>query len=87
VVGEGAVSINLEHSMNDRAMAIIIVGLGFAGFLYTFLNPAAVKRANETNYRRIGFGKKPIWFWRTLGAIGSLIGGWVLLQVILSKPN
>jgi hypothetical protein len=57
--------------MNDRPMACIIVGMAFAGFLYIFLNPAAVKSANQAaNYRWIGFGKKLIWFFRVIGALG-----------------
>jgi hypothetical protein len=57
--------------MNDRPMAFTIVGLAFAGFLYILLNPAAVKAANESaNFRWIGFGKKPVWFFRTLARLG-----------------
>jgi hypothetical protein len=69
-------------------MAFTIVGMAFAGFLYMFLNPAAVKAANETTrYRWIGFGKKPVWFFRTVGAIGSIASGLGLLQIILWKSN
>ena len=74
--------------MNDRPMAFIIVGMAFAGFLYIFLNPAAVKSANQAaNYRWIGFGKKPIWFFRVIGAAGSIICGFLLLQIIRRKSN
>ena len=74
--------------MNDRPMAFAIVGLAFAGFLYIFLNPAAVKAANEApNYKWIGFGKKPIWFFRVVGAVGSVISVLALLQIILWKSN
>jgi len=74
--------------MNDRPMAFIMVGMAFAGFLYIFLNPAAVKSANQAaNYRWIGFGKKPIWFFRVIGAAGSIICGFLLLQIILRKSN
>lgn len=74
--------------MNDRPMAFAIVGLAFAGFLYIFLNPAAVKAANQAaNYKWIGFGKKPIWYFRAVGAVGSIISGLLLLHIILSKPN
>jgi hypothetical protein len=73
-------------SMNDRPMAAAIVGLALAGFLYVFFNPAAVKSANETaRYRWVGFGKKPIWFFRAIGAAGSIISGFLLLQIILWK--
>jgi len=40
--------------MNDRPMAFAIVGVAFAGFLYVFLNPAAIKSANE---RQIQMGR------------------------------
>jgi hypothetical protein len=74
--------------MNDRPMAVAIVGMAFAGFLYVFLNPAAVKSANEaTKYRWVGFSKKPIWFFRVIGAAGSIISGFLLLQIILWKSN
>jgi len=74
--------------MNDRPMAFTIVGLAFAGFVYILLNPAAVKAANEAaNYRWIGFGKKPIWFFRTVGAVGSIVSGLALLQIILGKSS
>jgi hypothetical protein len=70
--------------MNDRPMAFAIVGLAFAGFLYILLNPGTVKAANEAaNYRWIGFGKKPIWFFRTVGAVGSIVSGLALLHIIL----
>jgi hypothetical protein len=69
-------------------MAFIIVGMAFAGFVYIFLNPAAVKSANQAaNYRWIGFGDMPIWFFRMLGAIGSIICGFLLLQIILWKSD
>jgi hypothetical protein len=67
-------------------MASIVVGIAFAGFLYIFLNPAAVQSANQTKYRWIGFGKKPIWFLRAVGAVGSIAGGLLLLH-ILWKSN
>ncbi len=67
-------------------MAVIVVASGFAGFLYTLFNPAAVKASNEANYKKMGFGKKPIWFWRALGAFGSIVSVWVLLQ-LLWKSN
>jgi hypothetical protein len=70
--------------MNDRPMAFIIVGLGFAGFLYTLVNAAAFKAANEANDKKFGFGKGSLWFWRMLGAIGSTICGVLLLKLILS---
>ncbi len=74
--------------MNDRPMAFAIVGVAFAGFLYMFFNPAAVKAVNETTrYRWIGFGKKPVWFFRTVGAIGSIASALGLLQIILGKSN
>lgn len=74
--------------MNDRPMAFTNVGLAFAGSLYILFNPAAVKASNErANYKWIGFGKKPIWFFRGVGAIGSLISGLLLLQIILGKLN
>ena len=74
--------------MNDRPMAFIIVGSAFAGFLYIFLNPAAVKAANEAaKYRWSGFGKKPIWFFRTIGAVGSIVSGLALLHIILWKSD
>ncbi|HMD15190.1 MAG TPA: hypothetical protein VKH18_00885 [Terriglobales bacterium] len=74
--------------MNDRPMAFTTVGLALAGFLYIFLNPAAVKAANEAaNYKWIGFGKKPIWFFRAVGAVGSVASGFALLQIILWKSN
>jgi hypothetical protein len=74
--------------MNDRLMAFIVVGIAFAGFLYIFLNPAAIKSANKaTNWEWIGFGKKPIWFFRAVGAAGTLAGGLLLLHIILSKSN
>jgi hypothetical protein len=73
--------------MNDRLMASIIVGIAFAGFLYIFLNPAAVQSANQAaKYRWVGFGKKPIWFFRAVGAVGSIAGGLLLLH-ILWKSN
>jgi hypothetical protein len=69
-------------------MAFAIVGLAFAGCLYIFFNPAAVKAANEAaRYKWIGFGKKPIWFFRTVGAVGSVVSGLALLQIILWKSN
>jgi hypothetical protein len=68
-------------SMNDRPMALIGVGLGLAGFLYTFLNPAAIKAANDG--RKLGLGTKAIWFWRLLGAVGSIASGLILLRLIL----
>jgi hypothetical protein len=74
--------------VNDRLMDFAIVGLALAGFLYIFLNPAAVKSANEAaKYRWVGFGKKPIWFFRGIGAVGSIISGFLLLQIILWKSN
>jgi hypothetical protein len=73
--------------MNDRFMASIVVGIAFAGFLYIFLNPAAVRSANQAaKYRWIGFGKKPIWFFRAVGAVGSIVSGLLLLH-ILWKSN
>jgi hypothetical protein len=69
-------------------MDFAIVGLALAGFLYIFLNPAAVKSANEAaKYRWVGFGKKPIWFFQGIGAVGSIISGFLLLQIILWKSN
>lgn len=74
--------------MNDRPMALAILGFAFAGFLYILLNPAAVKPANKAaNYRWIGFGEKPIWFFRTVGAVGSIISGLELLHILLWKPS
>ncbi len=70
----------------NKLMAALIVGLAFAMFLYTFVNPSAVKASNEANYKKMGFGKKPIWFWRALGALGSVGCFWVLLQ-LLWKSN
>jgi hypothetical protein len=73
--------------MNDKLMASIIVGIAFAGFLYIFLNPAAVQSANQAaKYRWVGFGKKPIWFFEAVGAVGSIAGGLLLLH-ILWKSN
>ncbi len=69
-----------------KLMAVIVVGLGLLGFSYTFLKPATVKASNEANYKKMGFGEKPIWFWRMLGAIGSIGSIWVLLQ-LLPKSN
>ena len=68
-------------------MAFIVVGAGFAGFLYTLFNPASVKAANKANNKKLGFGDKPIWFFRTLGAVGSIICGLLLLQIALWKSN
>jgi hypothetical protein len=69
-------------------MAATIVGLAFAGFLYILLNPAAVKAANETgNYKWIGFGERPIWFFRTVGAVGSIVSGVALVHILLWKSN
>jgi hypothetical protein len=68
-------------------MDFAVVGLALAGFLYIFLNPAAVKSANEAaKYRWVGSGKKPIWFFQGIGAVGSIISGFLLLQ-ILRKSN
>jgi hypothetical protein len=72
--------------MNDRPMAFTVVGLAFAAFLYTLLNPAAVKASNDArNYKWIGAAKKPIWFYRTAGAIGSIVCGMVLIHILLSR--
>jgi hypothetical protein len=70
--------------MNDRPMALTVVGLAFAGFLYVLLNPTAVKAANQAaTYRWIGFGKKPLWFFRAVGAVGSIASGLALLYIII----
>jgi len=72
--------------MNEKPIAIIIVGLGFAGFLYTLLNPAAAKAANEHPcYRRMGFGSKPIEFWRFVGLAGTILAGAELLYILFGK--
>jgi hypothetical protein len=69
-------------------MAIILVGLGCAGFLYAFLHPTAIKAAMEINYRKMKLGQQPIqegfpvWFWRMLAATGVVICGFVLVQVL-----
>jgi hypothetical protein len=79
--------------MDGRSMAFVLAGLGFAGFLYAFFNAAAVKAASEANYRKIRFGEKPtqdgfpVWFWRVLAAIGCIICGLLLLQIILLKSD
>ena len=74
--------------MNDRPMALTIVGLALAGFLYVLLNPSAVKAANRAaSYRWIGFGKKPLWFFRTVGAVGSVASALALLYIIAWKSN
>ena len=72
--------------MNERPIGLIIVGLGFAGFFYTFLFPERVKEANELpKYRGMGFGSKPVLFWRILGLIGSLAAGAEWFHVLLKK--
>ena len=72
--------------MNEKPLAIIIVGLGFAGFLYTLLNPAAVKAANEhPRYRGMGFGSKPVEFWRFLGLVGTILTGAELLHILFGQ--
>ena len=72
-------------SGNDRLMAFVIVGIAFVSCLYILLNPAAVKAVNEANYKWVGFGKEPIWFFRVVGAVGSIANGLILLHIILWK--
>jgi hypothetical protein len=67
--------------MTDRPLAFAIVGLGFAGFLYGLLNPAAIKKSSESHYEKLGFDKQPIWLWRTLSAIGCIGAGIVLIAL------
>ena len=67
--------------MRDKPIAFIIVGLGFAGFLYGLLNPAAVKKGSEYHYERLGINKQPIWFWWMLSAIGCVGCGCVLIAL------
>lgn len=71
--------------MSDRPIAFIIVGLGFAGFLYGLLNPAAIKKGSESLYEKLGITKQPIWFWWMLAAIGCV--GCSIVLIELWKSN
>jgi hypothetical protein len=52
--------------------------------VYIFLNPEAVKRANQSGrYREIGikaFGSKPIWFFRLFGLLGIFSSIWLAIS-------
>jgi uncharacterized membrane protein len=73
---------------NDKGMALLFVGAALAAFLYVLINPAAVKAANQAEkYKWVGLGRKPIWYFRTIGAIGCLVSGLILIKIILSGRN
>ena len=48
---------------------------------FSILPPSS--RQTKDKYRWVGFGKKPIWVFRAIGAAGSIICGFLLLQIIL----
>ena len=66
---------------------IAFVGLAVVGFLYSMINPAAIKKSSEIHYKALGFSEQPIWFWRILAAtgfIGTLI---TLLKITVWESN
>jgi hypothetical protein len=66
----------------NKLAPLLIEGLALAGFLYTAVNPGAVKKSNESNYPRVGFGVKPVWFWRTIGIVGSTVSLWAIWKIL-----
>jgi hypothetical protein len=68
-------------------MPIAFVGFAVAGFLYSMINPAAIKKNSEIHYKALGFPEQPIWFWRLLAAIGFIGALITLLKITLWKSN
>jgi hypothetical protein len=69
-------------SNDDRAAALILFLCSIAMSLYIFLNPAEVKKAQQSErYKRFGFGSKPIWFFRFFGLFGILLSLFLLYTV------
>jgi len=68
-------------------MATILFLCSIAMSLYMFLNPAEVKKAQQSErYKRFGFGSKPIWFFRFFGLLGVILGLF-LLYTVFHKPS